>query len=115
MLSKKAKVDRQLAQKILATGRNFYGVFTTLRIIKVSDKKSRFSFVVSKKVASPATVRNRLKRRGLSAVAHYYKEIHPPVGTLFFMKKSAVSVSYSDLKRDIHELLLKSGLISRSR
>ncbi|TSC61684.1 MAG: hypothetical protein G01um101448_201 [Parcubacteria group bacterium Gr01-1014_48] len=112
MLPRKAKTNRRTAQKILAAGRNFYGMHMTLRTIKILNKKSTLSFVVSKKVAARAHERNKLKRRGFSAISQYYKNIRPYTGTLFFIKKTATLASYVDIENDIHNLLIKSGLIS---
>lgn len=112
MLAKKAKTNRHLAQKILATGRNFYGAYMTLRTVKIIEQKSTFSFVVSKKVAARATLRNKLKRRGFSAIECYYKDVRPNISALFFMKKAAISASYADIEHEIHDLLLTSTLIS---
>jgi len=96
---------------VIGSGRNFYGVYMTLRTVKIKDTTSRFSFIVSKKVAARATDRNKIKRRGYSAVETVYGDILPHTAALFFVKKDAIRASFADIQKDIVELLTKSKIL----
>lgn len=111
MLPKKAKVSRELAKHIRASGKNFYGAYMTLRTVKIKKEQHTFSFIVSKKVTALATERNILKRRGYAIIATLQKDILPHTAALFFVKKEAAQASFSDLEKDIKELLVKSKIL----
>ncbi len=75
-----------------------------------NEKPSRFSFVVSGKVAKSAVSRNTLRRRGYEAI----KELGPkPTGAvgMFFAKSKAADLPYKTLKIEIASLLRESRLL----
>ena len=114
MLKKKEKVPRRLVQHIIARGKGVQGAYLTLCVIKNTDAVSKFSFVVSKKVASRATDRNTIKRRGYAAVSNVYKDIKPHTAALFFVKKEVVQASFRLLQKDVIDLLARSGSLSKN-
>ena len=112
MLPKNKKASRQTIARIEPSSRNYYSVFMTLRITKTSPKKARFACVVSKKVAVKATDRNTLRRRCYTVLEHFYKEIHPNMTGIWYLKKNAIKISYTTLQKEMHTLLRKSGALS---
>lgn len=113
MLKKKSKTTRELVLRVISSRRNFYGVFMTLRIMRINDATSRFSFIVSKKVAARATDRNKIKRRGYSIIEGIYTGVEPHMAALFFVKKEACKASFADLRKESIELLRKGGILKR--
>lgn len=78
----------------------------TLRTTFWVVDESRFSFVVSKKAANKAAQRNLIRRRGYAAVREILHTTEP-AAYIFFFKKSALGLSFSDLKAEIRKLVVK--------
>jgi len=71
------KINRLTRKKDFGTvfkkGESLKNNFLVFKILKNYLKKSRFGFIVSKKVSTKAVVRNKIKRRLRVAV---FKELH---------------------------------------
>ena len=77
-----------------------------------SPLHSTFSFVISKKVAKHAAIRNLLKRRGRHILKNSMHDMKQPVSGIFFFKKGAEGLSFDELKEEIVTLLSKAGLFN---
>ena len=73
----------------------------------MSDKapRGRFAFVVSKKVSPKAVGRNVLRRRGYAAIRRMRENLTNGRLGIFFFKKGADKLSYSDIEKQIRFLL----------
>ncbi len=113
MLPKNKRVSKEVFSCILKKSKPLHSENLTLRVLKNIDKKeeTKFSFVVSRKVSNKAPKRNLLKRRARFAVSKLYKSMVNGFICVFFVKKSAVDVSYSDLEKEIFYLLKKANVI----
>ncbi|HED05744.1 MAG TPA: ribonuclease P protein component [Ignavibacteria bacterium] len=112
MLSKKRKDSKELFKEVLSNSKSFYGTNMSLRVfIGDSVENTRFSFVVSKKVSTKANKRNLLKRRGFSVIKNTLKNIKKGFTCVFFFKKNAITVSYTELNKEILFLLRKSKIL----
>lgn len=78
---------------------------------KEPEKPTIFSFVVSKKVATRAVDRNKLKRRARAIVRELLPQIKDNQACLLFFKKEARGLSYQELKKVIYDLLRLSSVI----
>lgn len=108
MLSKKQKIGRKVFPRVLSSGKALYSPLFTLRFSLDEEHRhteSRFSFVVSSKVAKTAVARNKLKRRGYAIIRKHSKHIAPGYLAVFFFKKPAHSVSFLDLEREVVSVL----------
>ena len=70
MLSKPNRLTKKKDfDVVFEKGQTAKAVFLIAKILKTNSLHSRFGFVVSKKVSTKATVRNKLKRRLRDSVA----------------------------------------------
>lgn len=75
----------------------------------------RWACVVSKKVAQKAVDRNKLKRRMRSVLLPLLKQVRDPQWIVLQAKRGASQASFAELKRDMHALVVRSGVVdSRS-
>lgn len=113
MLPKKRRVGKELFPDVLNKSKSFYGDSMSLRVFSVGySNETRFSFVVSKKVSNKAVKRNFLKKRGYSVIKDISVNINKGFVCVFFFKKSALTLSYVDLKKEISSLLKKSRVLN---
>ncbi len=126
MLSHSRRVSRTLFEKILKKSTVSHGAYFSLRIGSISEpslsntpeaslstklEASRFSFVVSKKVAMKATKRNLIRRRGYASLEHLSPLIKPGLVVLFFAKKGIDTLSQKMLEDAILESLKQSRIL----
>lgn len=102
MLPKSRRVPRVLFSKTARISR--IGTFLTLRIVPIHGR-SRFAFVTSKKAASKAVARNRLRRFGYRAVADNLHLFPDARAYLFSFKPASAHLSRGDITKDILNLL----------
>lgn len=72
---------------------------------------SRFSFSVSKKVFKRAVDRNKYRRRGYGVISRNIKSIKPGFFYFFSFKKIDKKILFSDLEKEIINLLDKAGVL----
>jgi ribonuclease P protein component len=112
MLPKNMRVHTPLFSSILEKGQIRSTQHFSLRFTQNKAKQSRFSVVVSKKVAKTAVKRNLLKRQ----ISEIIKVLLPnfsktPISSLIFAKKGSETLPFSSLKAEIQELFKKAGLL----
>lgn len=116
MLSKKRRAEKSLFPRVLSKSKSFYGKNMTVRVFLLNspdkNSKSKFSFVVSKKVSNKAVKRNLLKRRGYSVVKDIKTQINEGFVCVFFFKTTTINLSYIELKKEITFLLKKSNILN---
>src|SRR4051812_39629925 len=101
MLPHSKRVSRVLFEKTQRKSKLFHSVSFSARIGEVPHEPSRFSFVISKKVAAKATKRNRMRRHGYEAVQSFLKGLKPGFVVIFYPKKTAKDLSFEQLKLEI--------------
>lgn len=104
MLPKRKRITKKTFDLIMKDGLVVYGSFFSFRYIKI-DKQTQFAFVVPKKIASKATRRNYLRRRGYLVL----EEVKPPINTagIFFYKEDIKNIKNSEIKKDIELMFHK--------
>lgn len=114
MLPKKRRVTTEQFKNILTKSTVHHSAHLSLRITKDMAQLSRFSVVVSKKVARSAVERNSLKRKVYTTLEGLM--VHVPVGWkgIFFVKKGFGELSFLSQKQEVRFLLEKSLNISLS-
>lgn len=112
MLSKKQKVERSLFL-FLKKAKFFQSKNISLKVYynNNTNNKTKFSFIVSKKVLNKANKRNLLKRRGYFIV-NGIKNIQKGVVCVFYFKKNINTLSYKEIKEEILNLLREAKLIA---
>lgn len=111
--------DRRISRegdivKVLGRGRRFFGRFITLRVLAGSSQKTRFGFIVSKKVHSKPVKRNLVKRRLRAATVELIPKLKNHLDILISAKAQAVGIAYRDLLEELCELLQKAGVIKNN-
>jgi ribonuclease P protein component len=121
MLPKEKRVTSGSFEAILKKGALFHSSFFTLRILPCfaeatqgKPKESKFSVVVSKKVAKTAVLRNKIRRRVYSCIREILKtsSTRKPGLLVFFAKKDVDKLKFINLKSEVENLLSKSGFMS---
>ncbi len=111
MLPRKNKIPRDLFTKTFPKTKVFHTQLFTLRAASPKDLEiAQTSFAVSVKVAKNAVERNRLRRRGYSAVQELLPALKSGV-YMFFYKKDAKDAKFSTIKGEIIEIFKKAGAI----
>ncbi len=80
-------------------------------LYKKGRKGPRVSFVVSKKVAKLAVVRNKLRRIGYDTIQKNLSDMDKSCLVAIFIKKGAVALSKKELEKEIIFLLKKANLL----
>jgi ribonuclease P protein component len=111
MLSRKNRLSRANFDHLLKRGSFCSSSYLTLRFLEESS--SRFSFVVSKKVAKTAVMRNLLRRRGYSIIKNLLPlfSLKKHYLTAFILKKGCPQLTYAQYKIEIEGILRKSKII----
>src|SRR3989344_2672774 len=87
-------------------GRRYGGTHFILTISPLASGGTRFTCVVSKKIAARATVRNLIKRR--CRVAYRTADAPSvPCALVFSAKRTAAGATYKDIATDITELIAR--------
>ncbi len=111
MLPKKERIKREEMEDVLSKGALKHSRLFSVRVMKKDVPLSQYSFVVSKKVAKLAVTRNLLRRRGYSIVKELQSRIVPGFTIVFFYKKGADTVEFSELKKEIEDFLRQNKLL----
>lgn len=112
MLPNKRRIRKTEFSELLSKGAFGASPLFTIRFISSKkDEKSTFAVVVSKKVASSAVARNKIKRN----CYHVLRDLSPKVKNsykiIFFVKKGVEKLSFKDLSSEIHSALARNRLI----
>jgi len=81
-----------------------------VRISKKYNKNTKFSFIISKKVAKSAVLRNKMKRRGYYAVKKIIKNTKDNMVAIFILKKEIQTIPYHQFEHQILQLLKKAKI-----
>jgi ribonuclease P protein component len=114
MLSRKNRVPRELFPFLLKNGKKYASAHIFLRVVRFSEEdrvlNTRFSFVVSAKVAKKAVDRNKLRRFGYEIVGKDVDNFKNGFVAVFFYTKDALKISKKELLNEINTLLKQAGL-----
>ncbi|MFA5933990.1 MAG: ribonuclease P protein component [Candidatus Paceibacterota bacterium] len=109
MLPSKNRISKSEFTKVGQSGFLSHGLYFSLRIIpSPSVAEYKCSFVVSAKVAKKAVVRNLLRRHGYSIIKKLEQKIKKQTSYIFFAKKDSAQLSFSELEKEIIDVLVKS-------
>lgn len=113
MLPKKQKLTKKDFSSLKGGGKSFHSPYFTLRVYKVSTAtRSKFSFIISKKVSKKSVVRNRLKRIGYGAINLAFPTIKGGFSCAFFLKNESENLPQGQLSKEIMDMLKKAGVLS---
>ena len=105
MLPKKYRLNlRKTRDHISNTGKTVYGTFFTL--LTTTDTTSpRFGVLLSRKLSLSAVKRNHLKRQVHEIIRTHLSTLPSNIQVMIIPKRSALTVTYSDLEADILKIL----------
>jgi len=113
MLPKNKRISKDLFAELLKKGVVLHSPLFSFRVMKEGVRELHVSFVVSKKTAASAVDRNKMKRRGYSAVRNILKTapVKTPFVGAFFCKKGALVSGFKELQAEILSLFRKTGIL----
>ena len=100
------RISQALFKDFMKKSRSISGDFLLLRYGLSSDT-NRYAFVAPKTVAKTAVDRNKLKRRGYSAIRELKLSPGSPYLLAFFFKKTKKLPTYAEIKAESAILLKK--------
>lgn len=113
MLPRTRRVHKAEFGEVLKKGLSFHSAHLSLRGIKKDEvSPSKFSVVVSKKVAGKAVDRNLLRRRAIAVVEKHLLGMKKGISAIFSFKTGSLELSSQQIQTEVTALLKQSGLIS---
>lgn len=133
MLPKKRRLTTKLLNEVMISGRIFHSPVLSLKAIKVSHvangkkkddqkdtQKSLFAAIASKKYFKTAVLRNTMRRQiydALIGVISRMDEDNKTTGgnvfhCIIMLKPTVLELNQTDLKQAIHEIFVKSRIIT---
>lgn len=103
MLPRRKRASAYSVGYALSHGRAYHGQCFTLRATPAVT--TRASFVVPKRVARTATLRNKLRRRGYAALRNHVGRLPTPHTLVFFFKQCGTTLSTRHLEKEVITLL----------
>ena len=107
MLPKKRRISKVLFRKG-GPSRTKVLSFATVRITPL-DGQTRASFIVSKKVAKSAVLRNKLRRRGYSYLSPYLGIPKQGYALFFYIKNEMKSLKKDLITKEIESFMRDLG------
>jgi len=115
MLPKSKKVSREEFPKGHKKGATYHSPHFSFVVVKKDPElPSKFSFVISGKVAKKAVERNKLKRWTYRTIQKEYDNIKNGSVCVFFSKKGSTKLTYSQLEDQVRLLLKNAHLLKNT-
>jgi len=113
MLPRQRRVHKEEFGEVLKKGLSFHSLHLFLRGVKKDEvSPSKFSVVVSKKVASRAVDRNLLRRRATAVLERHLFGMKKGISAIFSFKTGSLDLSSAQIETEITTLLKQSGLVA---
>ncbi len=94
-------------QIVFQKGKSIKSGFLVFKILKNHFIKSRFGFIVSKKISTKATVRNKIKRRIRDSIFTHVKKINIPIDVVVITLPGIEKKEFSDIEGAVAEFFKK--------
>lgn len=112
MLPRSKKVSRKEFPKGHKKGATYHSPNLSLVVVKKDFKlPSKFSFIISSKVAKKAVERNKLKRWTYHTIQKEYDNIKNGFVCIFFSKKNSTELTHGQLEDQVRVLLKNAHLL----
>jgi ribonuclease P protein component len=114
MLPAGKRLSVSLFTDVLTHGKVVHSPLFTARILKTAapgSSSTRFSAVISKKIAKTAVLRNAFRRRIYSALGRMEEPVSKGFHIILTAKPPILKATYKDISSDLHNLFVKNGLI----
>ena len=111
MLSKKNRIsNRQLLKKLFEKGKQYKNNNFIFKFLPSIEPISKFSVVVSKKVASKAVDRNKLRRQIFDCIQNNMSLLKSDIVVIVIAKNNVTESKYEDLNKGIEDFLNQNTL-----
>ena len=108
MLSKNKKININLFNEILKSGKKKEFKYFYILYLKNNDQKnSHVTFVTPKKQFKKAVDRNSTKRKCFYIINKLYSSILPSLNIIFFLRKEITKLDFKEKEEEIKNSLLK--------
>jgi ribonuclease P protein component len=115
MLKKPNRVRKNADfNKIFREGKKINTDFLLLKVAENNNDKSRFGFVVSKKVSKNSTTRNKIKRILREIIRKRETEIRGGFDIVIIIKKDFSKIKFSEIEKFVWSTLEQSSLLGNS-
>jgi|SRR5581483_4870129 len=111
MLPKTRRIQRKEYSTLLSRAEKFNSPHLVLSVCQGGPSPGRFSFSISKKVLKSAVGRNKWRRRGYSVIQKNLSGVKPGYYCFFSFKKNLQNIKFSDLEKEIIQLLNTAGVL----
>lgn len=109
MLPKQNRLKKQKDfEKVFKSGKSAKGKYFFLKALPSLKESVRVGFVVSKKIAKQAVLRNKIKRRLRAAVKEEMPKFSKRCDVVVVAFPAIKNASYQEIKRDIALVMEKS-------
>jgi ribonuclease P protein component len=108
------KVTRDNFDTVLKKGKNIHSPLLSFKYVSLDEtdpKPSKFSFVISGKVAKLAVERNLFKRRGRHIIRKEKSNLRNGYMGAFFAKAGITKIMFAELEKEVVSLLKKSDIL----
>lgn len=89
------------------SGKRLHGKLFSLLVASVAGDNAKCAVVASKKVATKAVDRNKIKRRTRTVLAKHISHVKKPVALVFYAKRETRGANFAEIARDIEALFSK--------
>jgi ribonuclease P protein component len=110
-LNSRLKKTKEI-RDVFKNGRFFKEDFLILKTVKNNLNKSRFAFIVSRKISKKATARNKIKRRLRAIIEKKLKTIKTGTDNLIMVLPFPEKKKFSDIQKALNNLIKKAKLIN---
>ncbi len=111
MLSKKNRIsNRQLLKKLFEKGKQYKNSHFVFKFLPSIEPISKFSVVVSKKVAPKAVDRNKLRRRIFDCIHRNLNSLKTNIVCIVIVKNNVTKAEFEDLNNGITDFFNKNSL-----
>lgn len=99
-------------KEVFKKGKGFEKDFLFLKIKKINSDKSKFGFIVSRKINKKAVARNKIKRRLREVVKGQISKIKPGINVVMVVKKDIKEKEFSEIKKTVTRLLKEAEILN---
>ncbi|OGE88935.1 MAG: ribonuclease P protein component [Candidatus Doudnabacteria bacterium RIFCSPHIGHO2_01_FULL_50_11] len=113
MLSKKYRIVQERDIMALLRSRSITSPLFRIHTKPNQLFENRFGFLISKKISSKTTQRNRMKRQLRNIIARLIPQIRAGIDCIVVVRRPFLTKSYQEIEGEIQDLLFKIGLLQK--
>lgn len=99
-------------KEVFRKGKGFEKDFLFLKVKKIESDKSKFGFIVSRKISKKAVARNKMKRRLREIVRKEFPKIKPGIDAVLVVKKDIEKKDFLEIKKTVSQLFKEAGVLN---